>query len=99
MNFSNNENLVKLLNFIKVNTVDLLTIVENIPFYSSIKNKNSVINSELYIKLYKYFYMHTVSLYIKLLDDFNTKSMFDIDDISLKEKSVEDVMLKGVKKV
>ena len=94
--FYNNEDLIKLLNFIKINTVDLLTIVENIPFYSSIENKSSVMNNELFIKLHKYFFICTISLYIKLLDEFNTKSLFEIDDVSRKERSVEDVMLKGV---
>ena len=96
--FYDNTDLIKLLNFIRTNTEDLMLIIENIPFFAAMhKTMDSVINDNVYIKLHEYFFICTISLYIKLLNEMTSKSSLDnIGEFKSMELSVEDTLIKGI---
>jgi len=98
--FYDNKNIIKLLNLIKENTVDLMSIVENIPFYSKIIGnvKDTIFNNEIFIKIHKYFFLCTLILYIDVFDDFKSKSIFnDLEEMKInKQSSVEETIMSGI---
>jgi len=91
--FYDDNNMIKLLTFVQNNTVDLLNIVKNIPFYSDFKN-NTDINNNIYIKMHKYFFICSISLYIKLMNEMLVKTSLEgLEEMKSSGGSVEEVIM------
>ena len=97
--YYNNTEIVKLLNLVKENTIDLISIVENIPFYSQIvgSEKETIFDSRVYVKLHQYFFMCTLNLYISLFNEMKDNSVLGsiAEQKKMVDKSIEDTIIKG----
>ena len=87
------------LNLVKENTIDLISIVEKIPFYSQIvgSEKDTIFDSRVYVKLHQYFFMCTLNLYISLFNEMKDNSVLGsiAEQKEMADKSIEDTIIKG----
>ena len=99
MNITIIKKLIKLLNLVKENTIDLISIVENIPFYSQIvgSEKDTIFDSRIYVKLHQYFFMCALNLHISLFNDMKDNSVLGSigEQKKMADKSIEDTIIKG----
>lgn len=97
----NNKELNVLLKNITDKSVNLLKLVENIPFYSDINDKKkSILNGDFYKIMNKYFFFCALNLYINLFEELSTDEFLKEDEKvfeEIKEKSVDEALLKGRK--
>lgn len=98
--YGNNELNVLLKNIID-KSVNLLNLVEIIPFYSNVDEKNkSVLNGKFYKILNKYFLFCAINMYIDIFEELSDQNFLKNEDKIFEEtkaKSVDEALLKGRK--
>jgi len=81
-------------------SVNLLNMVELIPFYSNIDEKNkSILNGKFYKILNKYFFFCAINMYVDIFDDLPDQNFLRNEEVfeENKAKSVDEALLKGRK--
>ena len=98
----NNKELNILLKKIIKKSVNLLKLVENIPFYSDVmknKQEKSILNGRFYKIMHKYFFICALNLYISIFEEMSSEAFLVDDELfdETESKSVDEAILKGRK--